>query len=147
MVPPYSLRIPRVRRYSGYNQPTSLFAYETITLFGWASHPIQLSSVDTVYCPNPECIATSGLASSDFARRYSRNRVCFLFLRLLRCFSSAGSPHTAMYLLYVLWLFTIVVSQFGNLRVNTYLQLTAAYRSLSRTSSAPDAKAFALCSL
>ena len=27
-----------------------------------------------------------------------------------------------------------------------YLQLTAAYRSLSRPSSAPDAKAFALCS-
>ena len=36
------------------------------------------------------------------------------------------------------------VSSFGNLRVNAYLQLTAAYRSLSRPSSAPDAKAFAL---
>ena len=30
---------------------------------------------------------------------------------------------------------------------NAYLQLPAAYRSLSRPSSAPDAKAFALCSL
>ena len=29
---------------------------------------------------------------------------------------------------------------------NAYLQLPAAYRSLSRPSSAPDAKAFALCS-
>ena len=29
---------------------------------------------------------------------------------------------------------------------NAYLQLTAAYRSLSRLSSAPDAKAFSLCS-
>ena len=38
------------------------------------------------------------------------------------------------------------VSPFGNLRVNAYLQLTAAYRSLSRPSSAPDAKAFVLCS-
>ena len=100
----------------------------------------------TVCCPNPKCIATPGLASSGFARRYSRNRVCFLFLRLLRCFSSAGSPRKAMYSLYDLWLFTIVVSQFGNLRVDAYLQLTAAYRSLSRPSSAPDAKAFALCS-
>ena len=36
------------------------------------------------------------------------------------------------------------VSPFGNLRVVAYLQLTAAYRSLSRPSSAPDAKAFPL---
>ena len=46
----------------------------------------------------------------------------------------------------VLWFFTIGVSTFGNLRVEAYLQLTAAYRSLSRPSSAPDAKAFTLCS-
>ena len=31
------------------------------------------------------------LASFHFARRYSGNRCFFLFLRLLRCFSSAGS--------------------------------------------------------
>ena len=36
------------------------------------------------------------------------------------------------------------VAPFGNLRVNGYLLLTAAYRSLSRPSSAPDAKAFPL---
>ena len=36
------------------------------------------------------------------------------------------------------------VSPFGNLRVKAYVQLTAAYRSLSRPSSAPDAKAFPL---
>ena len=44
------------------------------------------------------------------------------------------------------WFFTMGVSTFGNLRVKAYLQLTAAYRSLSRPSSAPDAKAFTLCS-
>ena len=38
------------------------------------------------------------------------------------------------------------VPPFGNLRVDSYLRLTAAYRSLSRPSSAPDAKAFTLCS-
>ena len=38
------------------------------------------------------------------------------------------------------------VSPFGNLRIEAYLQLPAAYRSLSRPSSAPDAKAFTLCS-
>ena len=43
-------------------------------------------------------------------------------------------------------LFIYVVPQFGNLRIEAYLQLPAAYRSLSRPSSAPDAKAFTLCS-
>ena len=43
-------------------------------------------------------------------------------------------------------LFACVVPQFGNLRIEAYLQLPAAFRSLSRPSSAPDAKAFTLCS-
>ena len=36
------------------------------------------------------------------------------------------------------------VSPFGNLRITGYLLLPEAYRSLSRPSSAPDAKAFPL---
>ena len=45
----------------------------------------------------PPC-KQDGLGSSRFARRYSGNHLkhlcfCFLFLRLLRCFSSPGSPH------------------------------------------------------
>src|SRR5699024_8932638 len=45
-----------------------------------------------------ECPATpegkpSGLGWFRFARRYLGNRVCFLFLRVLRCFSSPGMPH------------------------------------------------------
>ena len=36
------------------------------------------------------------------------------------------------------------VSPFGNLRIEAYVQLPEAYRSLSRPSSAPDAKAFPL---
>ncbi len=36
------------------------------------------------------------------------------------------------------------VPTFGNLRITAYLQLPEAYRSLSRPSSAPDAKAFPL---
>ena len=38
----------------------------------------------------PEC-THSGLGSFHFARRYFGNRVFFLLLRLLRCFSSPGS--------------------------------------------------------
>ena len=91
-------------------------------------------------------IAIHGLACSAFARHYSRNLGWFLFLRVLRCFSSPRSPHVTMYSLRDHWLFISVVSQFGNLRIEAYLQLPAAYRSLSRPSSAPDAKAFTLCS-
>ena len=40
----------------------------------------------------------------------------------------------------------VCVPTFGNLRIIAYLQLPEAYRSLSRPSSAPDAKAFPLCS-
>ena len=45
--------------------------------------------------------------------------------------------------------FPMCVPTFRNLRINAYLQLPEAYRSLSRLSSAPSAKAFALrpCSL
>ena len=38
-----------------------------------------------------------GLGFSDFARHYFRNHFCFLFLRVLRCFSSPGSPHLPIY--------------------------------------------------
>ena len=36
------------------------------------------------------CRNNIGLGYSRFARRYSGNHYCFLFLRLLRCFSSPG---------------------------------------------------------
>src|SRR4051794_29606688 len=39
----------------------------------------------------PDGVASGGLACSAFARHYSRNRVCFLFLEVLRCFTSLGS--------------------------------------------------------
>ena len=43
-----------------------------------------------------------------------------------------------------LWAFPTGVSPFGYLRIKTHLQLPAAFRSLSRPSSAPSAKAFPL---
>ena len=47
------------------------------------------------------------------------------------------SPHAA-------WILSMRVAPFGNLPINGYLLLPEAYRSLSRPSSAPDAKAFPL---
>ena len=39
---------------------------------------------------------TRGLGSCAFARHYLRNHCYFLFLRVLRCFSSPGSPTASM---------------------------------------------------
>ena len=67
------------------------------------SHPLrstfQGSSAiksDTLRSPYPKGITTFGLGSSNFARHYFRNRFYFLFLRVLRCFSSPGSPCMTM---------------------------------------------------
>ena len=82
-----------------------------------------------------------GLGSSGFARRYSRNRVFFLFLGVLRCFSSPGSlPHT-MYSCTGDRPAVCRVAPFRYLRINGYLLLPEAFRSLSRLSSALSAKA------
>ena len=51
-----------------------------------------LDLLDRLCSPNPESITTLSLGSSYFARHYSRNRVFFLFLWVLRCFSSPRSP-------------------------------------------------------
>ena len=100
MVPPSSQRVSRVRRYSGYSWLSRFFAYRILTFFDWPSHAIRLKLDNTVCCPNPACITTHGLASSAFARHYWRNLNWFLFLALLRCFSSGGSPHMPMYSAY-----------------------------------------------
>jgi len=74
--------------------------------------------------------------------------VFFIFLRLLRCFTSPGiaflslciQERTAPY-------YCGQVTPFGNLRINAYLPLPEAYRSLSRPSSPSSTKAFTVCPL
>ena len=96
------------------------------------------SAVRTPVCTH------SGLGSSGFARRYSRNRFFFLFLRLLRCFSSPGSPCTPMDSVHSDGGLLRRVSPFRYLRITRYLLFPAAFRSLSRLSSALSAKASTL---
>ena len=93
----------------------------------------------------PAC-THAGLGSSGSARRYSRNHFCFLFLRLLRCFSSPGSLPYAMCSHKDDGGLLRRVSPFRYLRIIGYLLLPEAFRSLSRLSSALSAKASALCS-
>ena len=67
------------------------FFYRTFTFFGLLSQTILLNSLNQLCSPNPRWISSSGLGSSYFARHYFRNRVFFLFLQVLRCFSSLRS--------------------------------------------------------
>ena len=86
-----------------------------------------------------------GLGSSAFARHYLRNHFCFLFLWVLRCFSSPRIPPVHYLFMhrypgaYPGW-----VPPFGYPRVLGCLRLTVAFRSLPRPSSAPGAKASTL---
>ena len=77
MVPPYSHRVSRVRRYSGYSQRSLVFVYGTLTLFGVLSHTLQLDVVVhitvltpqvflPVVWPLPRSLATTSGISVDF---------------------------------------------------------------------------------
>ena len=101
---------------------------------------ILLGLLITYAVRTPEC-THPGLGSSAFARRYSQNRCFFLFLRLLRCFSSPGSLCMAMDSPCSDGGLLRRVSPFRYLRINGYLLLPEAFRSLSRLSSALSAKA------
>ena len=115
MVPPYSDRITRVPPYLSQAQyHTGLFTYGAITRYGQSFQTVLLSLV----------LSLAGF--SDFARHYFRNLGWCLFLELLRCFSSPGSPRIAMYSLCDTFRW---VSPFGNLRIKANLP---APRSLSQ---------------
>ena len=94
MVPPDSGRIPPVPPYSGSPAPKIVFSPTrlsppTVVL----SSTVLLRLFYDLRVLQPRIRRNeSGLGSSAFARHYSRNHFCFLFLCLLRCFSSAGSP-------------------------------------------------------
>ena len=116
------------------------------------SHPLRPAFPKPFSCPSGSLLAVrtppcshDGLGSSAFARRYLRNRCFFLFLRVLRCFSSPGSPPRAMDLPADDCSLCSRVSPFRHFRITGYVLLPGTFRSLSRLSSALSAKASALC--
>ena len=143
-----SVRIPRVPTYSGCGLLFPVFVYGAVTLFGGSFQSLLLTSRRVLPYLNPLYISILSLGSSDFARHYFRNRFFFLFLRVIRCFSSPGSPCmtidsscNTVTLLTVSSLIRISAATIA------HLQLTAAFRSLSRPSSAPCTKASSIRSL
>ena len=97
MVPISSVRISRVPTYSGLRSRLQNFVYRSFTFFALPFQVIRLSIRLLMSRSLPQTHYRSGLGSSDFARHYFRNHYCFLFLRVLRCFSSPGSPHAPIY--------------------------------------------------
>ena len=144
MVPPVSHRVSRVRRYSGYSLLGLLFAYRALTLYGRPSQTFRLSNSSRHDCPQPRRInptvwplprslATTSGISFDFSSSP--------YLDV----SVQAVPHVHLfYSMHVTRILSVWVAPFGNLRIKGYLLLPVAYRSLSRPSSAPDAKAFPL---
>ena len=135
MVPADSHKASPTSRYSGYHYPSISYVYVAVTRYGQVSHPVLLHFTIHVVVLQPQlCRNIAGLGSFPFARHYSGNHYYFLFLCLLRCFSSArlricNYPSGNQ------------VSPFRNLRINSYLLIPVAYRSLSRLSSPLRAKA------
>ena len=144
MVPPYSHRVSRVRRYSGYSlnkfdfrlrdsHPILLaFPHHSANLFIRYVSPNPKELCPLVW-PLPRSLATTCGISVDFSSSS--------YLDV----SVQTVPHVRLfYSTHVDRLFACRVAPFGNLRIDAYVPLPVAYRSLSRPSSAPDAKASSL---
>ena len=134
------------------------FVYGAITLYGGpfqspstryalCNFPIHLQ-MDQIKSHYPDATTPAdfsvaiGLGCSHFARRYSGNHGCFLFLELLRWFNSLRCLHPVYFIQReMIRHYPDRVVPFGDPRIKVCLQLTVAFRSLPRPSSAPHAKA------
>ena len=144
MVPPVSHRVSRVQRYSGTrlteigfrlrgSHPLWLaFPYHSTNLLLRCAGP-QPQRINPLVWPLPRSLATTSGISVDF----SSSPYLDVSVQAVPYVHLFDSMHVDRVLL-------CRVSPFGNLRINAYVQLPEAYRSLSRPSSAPDAKAFPL---
>ena len=99
MVPAYSHKIPRVPWYSGSSLPYSNFAYRNFT---FSVHPFQKCSTIFV-CALRESATPVYITINRFGLFPFRSPllgesfVYFLFLQVLRCFSSLSSLCHTMY--------------------------------------------------
>ena len=144
MVPPFSHRVSRVRWYFG----SSLLLCASRT--GFSPSPIDFP---TSFCSRAACIMLSKTPKVFLPLVWPLPISLATTFGISFDFSS--SPYLdvsvqAVHLLHLCIQYRIPrhdsrwVAPFGHPRINTHLQLPAAFRSLSRPSSSPGAKAFAL---
>ena len=145
MVPACSDKVPRVSPYSGYRYVYSSFAYGTFTLFGRISQNRSARLVESRMRSEPLSARTQvwplpiSLAAT-FGIDVSFSSSGYLDVSVHRV-----PPVYLFYSVYGDGVFLRRVSPFRHLRIIAYLQLPAAFRSLSRLSSALSARASVLC--
>ena len=144
MVPPASHRVSRVPWYSGsspleidFRLPGSHRLWQAFPGLSANQFPLldcpQPQRINPLVWPLPRSLATTSGISVDFSSSPYLD-VSVQAVPHLRLFDSTQVDRVLL----------CRVSPFGNLRINGHLHLPEAYRSLSRPSSAPDAKAFPL---
>ena len=144
MVPPASHRVSRVPRYSGSSPLRNRFRIHDSHIL-WSAFPDCSSNNFSLFdCPQPQRInplvwpvSLSLAATQKIDFSFSSSAYLDVSVQAVPNVHLFDSMHVDRVLL-------CRVSPFGNLRINGYLHLPEAYRSLSRPSSAPDAKAFPL---
>src|SRR5690606_878567 len=98
MVLPASDGVSRVPPNSGSSLEGTTFRLQGCYLL-WRTFPGRFFYIVPLYlrieCPTTPRVKPLGMGFSRFARRYSGNRIFFLFLRVLRCLSSPGLPSTS----------------------------------------------------
>ena len=147
MVPPASHKVSRVSWYSGSCQPLINFAYGIFTLSDQISQNCSAIDSSTLCSPQPRGARTPVWALSISLAATLEIEFSFFSSPYLDV-SVQAVPHVHLFdSMHVSAGLLQRVSPFGNLRIKAHLQLPEAYRSLSRPSSAPDAKAFPLRSL
>ena len=144
MVPAHSDKVSRVSSYSGYRSVSLSFAYGAFTLSGRLSQSRSARLPESGLRSEPRNARIPVWALPFSLAATHRITCCFLFLRLLRCFSSPGSLPYVMDWRMDDWSLSSRVSPFRYLRIIGYLLLPEAFRSLSRLSSALSAKASTL---
>jgi hypothetical protein len=122
-----------------------VFGYGPFTLYGAIFHSLLLTSTLPYRGPTTPAV-NCWFGLFRFRSPLLTESFHFLFLRLLRCFTSPGIARTALCIQAVAAEHSLGrVTPFGDPRVKAYLPLSVAYRSLSRPSSPIDTKAFIVC--
>ena len=96
MVPAHSIKVSRVSMYSGYRHVIFPFAYGAFTLSGRLSQNLSARINESIMRSEPHGARTMVWPLSISLAATLEITCCFLFLRLLRCFSSPRSEeHTS----------------------------------------------------
>ena len=141
MVPPYSHRISRVRRYSGYSWLFSSFVYEPLTLSGASSHTLRLN-YDIPYAVRTPSVLLPMVWPAPLSLATTQGISVDVFSSPYLDVSVQAVPSVYLWIQYtVTGLDSGRVSPFGYPRIIACFRLPVAFRRSLRPSSAPSAKA------